>query len=542
MAPVYYPLNAGTHLVEATVVTSDTVTQFQGRIQKAAWLNGNLNILIQDALKNLSWAKFVWDYNNMGSALGGTEWYGTVNGLKGTNIYYDDAYAKPYIGRTIKASGDWTEFDGNAYGIWGTSEAAAVRSSLAARWKGWRRLVDLDVVPDDFFMPGDILKFSPSNFSDAEAGATLADYPSYQVRGGTVIANNGTIEVSPALLLNDVGDGYFIYVRRPLFFSGNPADIIWNMLTGSNTDVDWDNAKNGSNIDIDYGKWIDSRKSLVPLGHAEFYREIIEEDRGAVIGAIQEVSQDCLANAFIDNENRFVWKSYHPRSVPVGTDVDHFHQATAVADLIYSEDIDDIWTKVSLSYGYQPDEPDPRFTYSGKYDRVDAAAAAQFYDLNKVKDWKSYWIHDRNFARQQVIRFMRRYAEGPSRVVFDSSLYGLTGTVSGFMGVTHRTGSLATTVYEISRTVRRFGERSVVLEGLNASDLYYGQGFGFWEENWDGGTGPGTSTATLWPQAVSGTSTFGWGTNLTDGTTPIGTEGTCFNIDTTVYGTIYKWW
>jgi len=538
MPPVYYPLDGGTYFVEATAVTSDTITQFQGRIQRAEWSDGRLSLAIQDSLKNLSWAKFVWDYENMGEALGGSEWYGTVTGISGSNVYWNDAYGTKYITRT--KVDPWTAFAALAFTLWGPKQAGAYLAAESVYNKRYRRFYDLDVIPDDYIIEGDYMKFSVNNFAGSEAGGTLMNHPQYQVRGGTVISNIGTIELAPAPLENDVAAGHFMYVRRPLIFAGNPADIIWDILTGTNTDVGWDTTADSSNIDIDYPLWLESRSSLMPLGGAEYFTIIEEEGTGAVLGAIQEISQDCLANAFIDNESKFVWKSYHPRTVPIGTDLTHYHQATSVADLVYWENIEDVYTKFVLDYDYLTTEPDERIQWGGRIEEVDTAATAAYYDLNRVKHWQSRWIKDRNFARQQILRTMRRYGDGPSRVSFDSSLYGLLGTVTGFMGVTHTTGSLGTTVHEITRTERNFGDRRVILEGLNASDLYYGKGFGFWEENPDGGTGPGTSTATLWDKVVSGTSTWGWGTNT--GTLPVGTEGTCYNIDTSIYGTIFKWW
>jgi len=537
---VIYPSVAGTWRVIATTVTSETVTQFQGRVQKAEWNKGVLRLQIQDNLKNLSWAKFIWDYDN-GAQQVGSDWYGTVTEVRGSNIYWNDAYGTKYIWRI---GGEWTAYAGAAIAvsIWGPAAGAAVLG-FTLKWKEKRRFYDLDVLPDDYIIEGDYLKFSPGNFSGTEAGGTLLNNPIYRVRGGTVISNIGTIELSPQPLAVDIQPGHFIYVRRPLFYTGNPADIIWDMLTGTNTDVGWDSTGSISNPEIDYDQWLKSRISLVPLGHAEYYHEIQDEGTGAVIQAIQQISRDCLANAFIDNQNRFVWKAYHPRSVPVGTDVRHYHQATAVKDLIYWEDIEDIFTKVVIDYQFNPDPVDERFIYSGRVERVDTQGRENYYGLNKVMHWQSEWIRDRNFARQQSIRFLKRYAANPSRVQFDSSLYGLMGTTTGFMGLTHDTGQLATTVYEIARTQRRLSDRRVLLEGLNASDLYYGKGFGFWEENWAGGTGPGTTEATLYPETVSGTSTGGWGSLLNDaGQSPVGSGGTCFGIGTTVYGTVYKWW
>jgi hypothetical protein len=91
------------------------------------------------------------------------------------------------------------------------------------------------------------------------------------------------------------------------------------------------------------------------------------------------------------------------------------------------------------------------------------------------------------------------------------SIFSITDTDSG----------LSSKIVELTSYRKDFSEdRTIEFEGADGAVLYNRKGFGYW--------GPGTVLPGV---PVSGTSTFGWGTN-----------GTVNNINGTIFGSCFSWW
>lgn len=491
---------------------SDWKKLFTGKIQGRVDANNEITLDIKDLSSEIKNAKFVWDYQNFGTEISGVS-YGLVGsvwgGGQGSTIVINDGYGTKHIA---------------LFGLqhWRRRSMRIVRS-----------FYDLNIIPDDSLVEGDFIKFHSASFASDEAGATLADTPYYKVVSGTWIANKGTISFDREL--EGVNEGDSVYVRQDLEFEGNPGQIVYDILTGTNS--------NASIQDSDFDKtvWGVGTNVLNPLN---FYKYITEEKEGAVVKEIEKICESALINFFIDEDGQIVVKPWQPLKLPDAAEL--YDEADQIEQQSFSltHNIEDIYTRAKVRYGYDRSAPDDDSKFAGEVERSFDSAATKFDYLTKTRILDSEWLKYKEDSIVIADRILGRHKDGLKRASFKTSLHGLGATLGEIIKITHRTGDLSAHWFEVVGYNRDLGNKRVGLDAIDAEEIY--QGYAWWGINSDTDTDYGGLANT-----VTSTSCSGWGSrhhwqtpfDHTVNPCPIYGTGTVKEMNVGRYGSHgFKWW
>lgn len=475
---------------------SDYYNLFTGRVTNFKTSKAEVVFSAQNAMRSLADAYFVWDYHNI-PANEGSGAFGKVIAVNGSTVYFLDSQATTITNYLIEANPNLPK-------NWEISH-----------YRKYYSVIRGGQLAGGIF-EGDVLKFHGSSVSDTNAASFLANFPSYTVRFGTVMNRVGTLELNKAPA--DIAIGHNIYRRVDLVYSGNPGDIVWRILTGSNTNVNFDDTASSANVDIDYNTWNKSKKALIPMSFIKLI-EPKENEQVKVTDELNELLESCMAYIWFNQDGKLFFKTFSPQDVTlsVGTNY-HFTGSGNIIgdDFEHSSDWDDVANVVEFYYDYIPGvEQDQQF--QGYTSKKDSAAAGRYGSQEKTKVIHSKWIHNDNEAVVMRDRYLSKHKYGIPYVSWTTAMNGLDINLATTVQVTHPEGSLTNRKVFLTEKTLNPLECQIKFMGWDFNSLFGGKGYAFWM------TGSGTLS-------VSGTSRAGWGT-----------LGTVHNIDTQI-GTIFKWW
>jgi hypothetical protein len=183
-----------------------------------------------------------------------------------------------------------------------------------------------------------------------------------------------------------------------------------------------------------------------------------------------------------------------------------------IVDSAVTSSIDDKLTRVSLDYGYVFE--------TGSYSKtLEIKGSGWGSNTDFPLKLTSDWLDNDNDARLIVQRMLSRFSKGQPKLKLTIPLNRLTTDVGTMLAVMDSDQYGSAKVFEVVGWRKDFSSsREMVLDMWDGEALYSQRGYARWE---------GDASLT---NAVSGTSTSGWGTN-----------GTVHNINTAFYGTQFVW-
>lgn len=365
---------------------------------------------------------------------------------------------------------------------------------------------------------GDILKFlTVNNGSTTDVGQTLAN----QERIEYTVQQWGTTGAQATLVLDqpviDANIGDFLYKRKTLTFSGNPGQIIYNMLTGSNIDTpfvaaDFDLTEWGAGTRV-YQRW-------------NFLGTVNQRE---VLPVLHEVCQSCMSGITTNRSNQIVWSVHRPR-ILANLSIDHYHATTNILDgFQWSLQESSMARSVQIIFG------ETEFNIP-----IDTAVGVRAYKVPKARNfggggyvfWRrttfygtagepkilqTQWIRTPEEAAVLAGRMMIYTNRGLPTVEIPTTLYGMLAYPLDFIYVTHPVGSMATILMQVTAVSHQLDNLKTSLRAWDMTQVLYKKGYAFWGSNALGAV-------------VSATSLGGFGT-----------LGTVHNINTTQHGTIFRW-
>lgn len=496
-----FPLNSTVQLQLALGTENDLTDYhnlFTGRITEFKTSQAQITFGCENAIRSLADAYFIWDYHNITHHEGGGS-LGFVSAVNGSLVYYDDSEAD-----TIK------EYFGTVTGR-GGAESHYKEINFLRRYHS---LIKGGQIESGIHI-GDVLKFSGSNLTtDADGGSILFNISSYTVRFGTVVNRVGTLELNQAP--TDVFLNHKIYRRVDLFYSGNPADIIWDILTGSNTTIGFDSQKNSNNADIDYNTWNKSRNALLPITCYKLI-EPKSDEKNKAVDELKELLETTLGFLWFDQSGKLFYKTFGPQDVTqsVGSNYQFgtLNNRIIGDDFEYSSNWEDVANQINFYYDYFPElEQDSKFL--AYYTTKDLTAAGRFGSSEKSRDYFNKWLHNDNFAVVTAGRYLAKHKYGMPFIRFTTALNALELNLATVIQVTHPEGKLQNRKFFLTEKEVAPLDGQIVLSGWDFGAVFGTRGYCFWED----GTSIGSTFGDWWDTSFSQRKKIGCGNHDRYGT------------------------
>jgi hypothetical protein len=491
-----------------------------GRVVQYDFRDNKVKLALNDGIEEVGNAQFIWDYDPLHAtdSGAGTDFYGTVYNVVGSTIIIEESPDHD-LRKTMNT----------------IQNKDVNRRSFT---ETWQRLGNLGVIGTDSLVNGDIIKFHKSALAPTDAGSVLLTVPQYTVQSGSFFVNDpagagntgekagtfGTIEFQTAP--QGVEKGMYLYKRKPLWYRGNPGQIVYDLLTGSNTNLRW----NGSTIN---GTYFGAATKAV--AQYDFEALIVNEGQGAVLDAIKQISEPLDAVFFFDRVGSFCWIPDRPRmrddadfvsdryygTVTGGTEGTNGNMWSAA----WNQEIKDVLTDIVVNHDFNHFEDDSGRRFRGQVRRQNLNTATVFRGYRNTATLDSQWLRHYDDAVIVAERKLRKGSVAIPRYEFDTTLYGVESDLYQLLRLSHRTGSLRQKAFQITETQFNIDDDLIGLSLRDITDVYFERGYGYGEDG------------ALSSHAVSGTSRSGWGWA---GVGSSGTIGTGYTIGST--GTRVQLW
>lgn len=448
----------------------------KGRTLELTTTGDEISFELYDDMEDLSNARFIWDYVNLKSSIGSNV-YGTVKQIINATTFIVEESSDRELRNIINNLDIGTE---------------------RTFTREWERLGNLGQIGTDAILPGDKIKFSSSDIGNADAGSALYGNTAYVISSGSFYVRSGvgtfgTIEVSRNLI--NINEGDFIYKRSPLVFEGNPAEIIYEMLTCNNSTF----GLSAGSINQDY--YSVAKTSTTPMN---FRKVITNEGSGAVLSEIKEISETLDGEFFFDRSGKWCWIPYRPaiRSIDVVVDFyDGLQNGTdnIIGDVAFTRKLTNVYSSVTVNFAYDNLETDERLQFRGISEATNSKVPETYNGYQSNKDINSYWIQDQNEADIVAQHFLDNHATAYANIDFTTSLYGLESDLYKLVNVTHRSGSMTNMKFRVMDIDMSLNDDRI---GLELVEVREQTGYGLWTP-----VDAGSNTT----HTVTGTSTCGWG-------------------------------
>lgn len=508
-------------------------TQFTGKIRSTKWIDGKVTITANDELRNLVNRKFVFDYSCVGTIINGQQ-YGIVKQIVGTSFMFDDMGQVSHIQKWSKSSpkllnvafqtglGIWNAVSGNYIGV--GLNAAAIGIELG---KGESKLDnayieyrDDNLIADDTILSGNGIKFynQSINGTAENSRGPLYNKKEYTVVGGTFVHGiYATVNVDDTTGIN-LGD--FIYVKKPLEFSGDPNTIIRNILCGSNIDFPYQSGTTYLYADgKDYERKIVKgdfsaswNSEISAYANLSLYKQVGFDSNP--FDEIKEIIESCQLYFYVDGNNDFAISSIDGKDIlrtqpAIATYSDVY--GNILDGFSYSKSTEDAYGHLIYKYGYGGKQNE--FSRKKEF----SIPSSQFETIEKTIESK--WVHNDDDAYVLAYRAFQKFGTGYESITLPTTLYGLLNNVGDLIRVNHRTGNVVNKTFEIVSQSKDLDGNSVSFDAENV-EYINNQGLCEW----------GTVFNTISGTSKGGYSFVGRWTDVNVGT--IGTFNQALNAET----------
>jgi hypothetical protein len=473
------------------------IPQYTGIIDETSWQDGILSLTLRDKIRDLPYRTFVWDYENLGTIKSDGREIGIVKKIVGTDVMFDDDGDINYI--EVKSDGDANfsivdtivagaiAFGGGNWVGAGFSVANSVLRGLIGGGgdtkTGYWKLTDFNIVPDGVIKTGGKIKFYPGSISGI---ATNSNNPLFSVKefvslGGTFrntqFGFNGTVSFDDTRTIN-IGD--YVYVRRPLIFSGNPTEIIKGILCGSNIDIPFHQGRLLSPIPGNFGVTayyetndfatnFDSELNVMNIFNLAKF--ISADTDTTPFHEVKELVRELQISFYVDEINRFSVRTIKPRNlISAGTEI-HYREGVQILDgFKFTRSTQDALIGMKLYYNYVGQGVGAFLNGYGKL--IEVKATNPIVGANQWGTIESKWIRLDEDAREIVYRTLVVQERGIDRINLPTTLYGIAHSITDIVRVTHRTGSLGSQLFELESYEKDFDNSRVNLTAVNLSRAY----------------------------------------------------------------------
>ena len=494
--------------IRLSAMISDTpltyTIQYAGLIQNTDWQDGKVSFDTKDKMKDLPNRDFVWDYANIGSTDSGGKVWGVVKKVSGTIVNFDDNGAIKYVEVKQESGGFWdmlvSAVVGGAIGFVGGGPAGAaigfssglINNQSRETKRSYYQVFDYNAIPDDSVSAGQKVKFYSGSINGqaTNLSSPLAQRKEYSIVSGTFV--NGFAGTFGFDNVDGINVGDYVYIRKQMFFSGSPNDIIRALLTGSNINYPYFNGgsvlTSKSSISggvvtpvykqlfTDFATTWDSELESNDLLSLQKFIKIDSES--TPFEEVKQLVADINASFYINELNKFAIKPVRPRGLlSVGNEATYTESRNILSGFRFSRSVDEVNTGVRIYYGYIGNELS---AFKNGYNRlIEVQSKNPMSGVTQWKEIESRWLQRDDDAKYVAWKILSHTEHGVDRVTIPTTLYGVIHNVSDVIRVTHRTGSLTNRLFEIESYDKSFDDSKVTLEAVDVQRTY-GYGNTLW--------------------------------------------------------------
>lgn len=449
--------------------------------------DNEIEISLFDNLEGVRTSKFIWDYQTLRSEDPASGVYGTVHSIiDATSILVKQNPGAAY----------------GAVSLRGRINNLIVQRRLRTHPEVWSRLNAYGVLTKDDILPGDYIKFGTVDEPNPSvAGLMLKNNPRYALTSGSFRTFSGvtfaTFQFSSDI--KNVFPGQFIFKRTPLVYEGNPAEIVYNIVTGPNTTLQ---IPTGSVSQDHY------QAAVSACSPMNFKRTIDDENEGALLREIMAISEPLDAKFFFDRSQRWCWIPYRPRmsdrDIDDMTDSYDAHWlglGNITGKVKWTIDANSIVTNLRIMYGFDEFELDKGFDFQKEIDIDSPAISTRYNGMQRSRVIESRWLHSSHEAVVIGNRIIRRRENGVRYVSMFTSLYGLEEELYNVRNISSRVANMTNAPFSIESIDMDIDKNTIALNMESIDREYKGNGFGYYL--------PVNAGSTI-GNVVSGTSKSGW--------------------------------
>lgn len=472
------------------------IPQFGGYLEETEWRDGKTTWLLRDKIKDIPNRTFVFDYENIGTIQKNGRQIGIVKKIVGTDVMFDDDGDVSYIhyktggGAKLSAAGVLTTAAAGA--IKGGWVGAAIGAGIGIlkglfggsdeHEVGYWQLTDFNVIPDGVVKSGAKMKFFAGSISGIATNSygPLFNIREFSVNSGTfrntIFGFNGTVAFDNTDGIN-VGD--YIYVRKPMLFAGNPAEIIKALLCGSNIDFPYyaGTAKTSSgffgnlspDIPNDFATNFDTE--LNSMSSFQLSKIISITDNTSPFDEVKQLVRELQISFYINESNDFAVKCIRPRQlISSGTET-HYREGVNILDgFQWKRSTQEALAGARIYYAYAGEANGAFLNSYNKF--LEKKSANPIPGANLWATLESKWIKYDEDARAVLYRTLIAQEKGLDRITLPTTLYGIIHSITDAIQVTHRTGSLGTQLFELESYEKDFDTSRVTLTAVNLSRMF----------------------------------------------------------------------
>lgn len=358
-------------------------------------------------------------------------------------------------------------------------------------------------------------------FDQTASGPSVEDGWEFAIAGFGPETDDGVtdrFQLSIELNRGVAAEGNYLFAVKPKTFVGSPMTLIREFLSGTSTDIGWeedaDFVVNDSDIfnQAEYSLTINYRAN----------QEV------SVLSYIDDICENALISMWVDRAgiaHVYAFRNIDLGSPPTGT-ISKDRDFTAGFQWSYNSD--DIVTVIDMWYGNNPEAGSPL----GEWTAHKKFTVPDFWpgilpDVVRTRTLQTKLIEDPDIARNTALRILGRHFKGVPEIEVNGLLTLATVNIADIELMDFPLLDVAGAYYEVADIRDDLEGCRINVRLQSGTALYQWLGLGAWEDS------PWSSTS---DHAVSGTSTFGW----CDGTHGV-SVGTCEGIDAMKYGSTYRW-
>lgn len=292
----------------------------------------------------------------------------------------------------------------------------------------------------------------------------------------------------------------YLYFVAPVRITGNPGVCFRDLLTGAmvspyfyTSDIDTPTFNESGTINAysNYDLRIGPNSTEDPLDSIKTFMK-------------------CTQALFsVNSSNKFEWRTYGPKNLQQSL------PTLGVANLISSaldNYEEDLYNRFVVKY-----EWDWKTRKFGTQQEIKTILWRPDYDLPLTIESK--WILNSNEAFNLLARLKARYDNTVPHVTFRTNLNQIGFDIGTLVRINDPNSVIGSRIVQLTGFTKGWQDKTIEFEGYDGESLWYQKGYAHWED------------ANSLTAVVSGTSTSGWGS----------TNGTCDNINTALYGTVFHW-
>ena len=453
-----------------------------------------LDIECYDRLYYVQETKFLFDYKNMKLDKGAMR-FGTVLRVSGTSIYFhapsDNPFAPYYRtwGRRWKSDNHTIIGYGNPETRWAFRSIDGLSADTYRAQYG------------SSFINEQTAKFSKTDYSGDYGNTNFDELPEFKINSGTLIYGSffdnpwnspgyyvlhGTMSLPEVAGLN-VSAGDIIYFKKPLVLSGNPADLIYGMVTGTHTNM----SETFGLIPVDENSY---GLATTYFQNFDAFKVIRDSEPGDIAKEVRAISKEYMFDVYLDWEGTLKFGLVKPQN----------NTLTTVGSYVADEN----------SWGFQMEtslETAPGFM-TGKFNKrsyltatlsdevqVSRQRSRQYFSNKTIEDERDFsYSNTPNEAIANLSREMFWRRKGVKTFNWEAPLFGLDLDLGSYTEI--QTIGLDGSHVIYMNSIEVDFQRSIMrMSGWDYTHTFANYYIGLWQGN-------GTAN----PTSVSGTSLSGW--------------------------------